>query len=207
MSRLARFACRSWHKDLKVENMKKIVVLTGAGMSAESGLSTFRDADGLWENYPVSRVATHEAWEQDPDYVNDFYNMLRVKLVKAKPNRGHELVADTASNKDNVDLTSVAGTYEGTLPAADCPGIKTVLTINTDSTYLLKQDYIDKKDGHDEASGIFKVLDGKVLMLVRPSTGEQTFYKVKNANSIIMTDSMGVEPEGETAKLYVLKKK
>lgn len=44
-------------------------------------------------------------------------------------------------------------------------------------------------------------------MLVRPSTGEQTFYKVKNANSIIMTDSMGVEPEGETAKLYVLKKK
>ena len=62
-------------------------------MSAESGLSTFRDADGLWENYPVSRVATHEAWETDPDYVNDFYNMLRGKLLEAKPNRGHELVA------------------------------------------------------------------------------------------------------------------
>lgn len=125
----------------------------------------------------------------------------------AADNDSANVVDTTASNKDNVDLTSVAGTYEGTLPAADCPGIKTVLTINTDSTYLLKQDYIDKKDGHDEASGIFKVLDGKVLMLVRPSTGEQTFYKVKNANSIIMTDSMGVEPEGETAKLYVLKKK
>lgn len=74
--------------------MKKIVVLTGAGMSAESGLSTFRDADGLWENYPVSRVATHEAWEEDPNYVNDFYNMLRAKLLAAKPNRGHELVAE-----------------------------------------------------------------------------------------------------------------
>ncbi len=74
--------------------MKKIVVLTGAGMSAESGLSTFRDADGLWENYPVSRVATHEAWEEDPDYVNDFYNMLRAKLLAAKPNLGHELVAE-----------------------------------------------------------------------------------------------------------------
>ncbi len=74
--------------------MKKIVVLTGAGMSAESGLSTFRDADGLWENYPVSRVATHEAWEEDPDYVNDFYNMLRAKLLAAKSNRGHELVAE-----------------------------------------------------------------------------------------------------------------
>lgn len=125
----------------------------------------------------------------------------------AADNDSANVVDSTASDKDNVDLASVAGTYEGTLPAADCPGIKTVLTINADSTYLLKQDYIDKKDGHDEASGIFKVLDGKVLMLVRPSTGEQTFYKVKNANSIIMTDSMGVEPEGETAKLYVLKKK
>ena len=50
--------------------MKRIVVLTGAGMSVESGLSTFRDADGLWENYPVARVATHEAWERDPVYVN-----------------------------------------------------------------------------------------------------------------------------------------
>lgn len=81
-----------------------------------------------------------------------------------------------------------------------------MLTINADSTYLLKQDYINKKDGHDEASGIFKVLDGKVFMLVRLSTGEQTFYKVKDANCIIMTDSMGVEPEDETAKLYVLKR-
>ena len=125
----------------------------------------------------------------------------------AADNDSANVVDTTASNKDNVDLASVAGTYEGTLPAADCPGIKTVITINADSTYLLKQDYIDKKDGHDEASGIFKVLDGKVLMLVRPSTGEQTFYKVKNANSIIMTDSMGVEPEGETAKLYVLERK
>ena len=62
-------------------------------MSAESGNKTFRDAGGLWENYPVARVATHEAWETDPDYVNDFYNMLRGKLLEAKPNRGHELVA------------------------------------------------------------------------------------------------------------------
>lgn len=62
-------------------------------MSVESGLSTFRDADGLWENYPVARVATHEAWERDPVYVNNFYNMLRKKLLDAKPNEGHRLVA------------------------------------------------------------------------------------------------------------------
>lgn len=117
-------------------------------------------------------------------------------------------VVDTTATDDNyVDLAAVSGTYEGTLPAADCPGIKTVLTIKADSTYQLQQDYIDKKNGHDEASGVFKVLEGKVLMLVRPSSGEQTYYKVKDNNSIVMTDSLGVEPEGETAKLYVLKKK
>lgn len=117
-------------------------------------------------------------------------------------------VVDTTATDDNyVDLAAVSGTYEGTLPAADCPGIKTVLTIKADSTYKLQQDYIDKKNGHDEASGVFKVLDGKGLVLVRPSSGEQTYYKVKDNNSIVMTDSLGVEPEGETAKLYVLKKK
>lgn len=114
-------------------------------------------------------------------------------------------VADSVSA--DVDLAAVAGTYEGTLPAADCPGIKTVLTINADSTYQLQQDYIDRKDGHDEASGVLQVLDGNVMMLVRPSSGEHSFYKVKNSKSIVMTDSLGNEPEGETAKLYVLTKK
>lgn len=117
------------------------------------------------------------------------------------------VVDNTASENANLDLTSIAGTYEGTFPAADGPGIKTVLTIKADSTYQLEQDYVDQKDGHDEASGVFKVLDGNVLMLVRPSSGEHTFYKVKDANSIVMTDSVGNEPEGETAKFYVLKKK
>lgn len=84
---------------------KKIVVLTGAGMSVESGLSTFRDADGLWENYPVSRVATHEAWEEDPVYVNNFYNMLRSKLVEKKPNEGHRLVAALEEKYDVVVVT------------------------------------------------------------------------------------------------------
>ncbi len=114
-------------------------------------------------------------------------------------------VADSVSA--DVDLAAVAGTYEGTLPAADCPGIKTVLTINADSTYQLQQDYIDRKDGHDEASGVLQVLDGNVMMLVRPSSGEHSFYKVKDSKSIVMTDSLGNEPEGETAKLYVLTKK
>ena len=85
--------------------MKKIVVLTGAGMSVESGLSTFRDADGLWENYPVSRVATHEAWEADPEFVNAFYNMLRTKYTDVKPNEGHLLVAKLEEQYDVTVVT------------------------------------------------------------------------------------------------------
>jgi len=73
--------------------MKKLVVLTGAGMSAESGFSTFRDAGGLWERYPVEKVATPEGWAADPDLVTDFYNGLRRQLAEARPNRGHELLA------------------------------------------------------------------------------------------------------------------
>jgi NAD-dependent deacetylase len=95
---------------------KKIVVLTGAGMSVESGLKTFRDADGLWEEYPVQQVATHEGWEKDPTLVTNFYNMLRKKCVGVKPNEGHRLVAELEKDYDvtvvtqNVDnLHEVAG--------------------------------------------------------------------------------------------------
>ena len=129
------------------------------------------------------------------------------KTVSADADHDSTSVADTTVAGENVDLAAVAGTYEGTLPAADCPGIKTVLTINSDSTYELKQDYIERKDGHDEASGVLQVLNGNVLMLVRPSSGEHTFYKVKDSKSIVMTDSLGNEAEGEMAKLYVLTKK
>lgn len=72
--------------------MKKIVFLTGAGMSVESGFKTFRGSDGLWENYPVEQVASHEGWEANPSFVTNFYNMLRKKLYAAQPNEGHKLI-------------------------------------------------------------------------------------------------------------------
>ena len=77
---------------------KKIVVLTGAGMSVESGLRTFRDSDGLWEEYPLQQVATHEGWEANPELVTNFYNMLRKKCWNVKPNEGHRLVAELEKN-------------------------------------------------------------------------------------------------------------
>jgi NAD-dependent deacetylase len=73
--------------------MKKIAVLTGAGVSAESGLKTFRDHNGLWHDYRVEDVATPEAWERDMDLVNEFYNERRKNLLEAQPNEAHKALA------------------------------------------------------------------------------------------------------------------
>lgn len=72
--------------------MKKIVFLTGAGMSVESGFKTFRGSDGLWEDFPVEQVASHEGWLADPTLVTNFYNSLRHKLFTAQPNEEHKLI-------------------------------------------------------------------------------------------------------------------
>ena len=68
---------------------KKLVVLTGAGISAESGLRTFRDSDGLWEGYDVTQVATPRAWKKNPALVLDFYNQRRKNVLEAQPNAAH----------------------------------------------------------------------------------------------------------------------
>lgn len=84
--------------------MKKLVILTGAGMSAESGISTFRDSGGLWEQYPVEQVATPEGYAANPKLVIDFYNIRRKELLSVKPNRGHELIA---SLEEDFEVTVV----------------------------------------------------------------------------------------------------
>ena len=78
--------------------MKNLVILTGAGMSAESGISTFRDAGGLWDRYPVEQVATPEGYQRDPALVINFYNERRKQLLDVTPNRGHELLAELEKN-------------------------------------------------------------------------------------------------------------
>jgi len=80
--------------------MKKLVVLTGAGMSAESGISTFRDSDGLWEQHKVEDVATPEAWQRNPSLVLDFYNARRKQLYEVMPNDGHRILAELEKDFD-----------------------------------------------------------------------------------------------------------
>lgn len=99
--------------------MKKLVVLTGAGISAESGIKTFRDADGLWEGHDVMEVATPEGWKKNPQLVLDFYNKRRRQLNEVDPNPAHRSIRELESKYDvsiitqNVDdLHERAGSSE-----------------------------------------------------------------------------------------------
>ncbi len=85
--------------------MKDLVALTGAGISAESGIATFRDAGGLWEGYRVEDVATPEAWHRNQELVLDFYNQRRKKALEVKPNRGHEILAELEKDFDVTIIT------------------------------------------------------------------------------------------------------
>ncbi|MCB2207000.1 MAG: NAD-dependent deacylase [Bacteroidetes bacterium] len=80
--------------------MKKLVVLTGAGISAESGISTFRDSDGLWENHRIEDVASPVGWERDPETVMKFYNLRRKQLFEVHPNEGHKALAQLEDHFD-----------------------------------------------------------------------------------------------------------
>ncbi|KIC00253.1 SIR2 family NAD-dependent protein deacylase [Flavobacterium sp. KMS] len=79
---------------------KKLVVLTGAGISAESGIKTFRDSDGLWEGHDVMEVATPEGWYKNPELVLDFYNQRRKQLKEVTPNLGHQILAELEKDFD-----------------------------------------------------------------------------------------------------------
>lgn len=84
---------------------KKLVVLTGAGISAESGIPTFRDSNGLWEGFRVEDVASPEGWYKDPSLVLDFYNQRRKRALEVRPNRGHEILAELEQHFDVTIVT------------------------------------------------------------------------------------------------------
>jgi NAD-dependent deacetylase len=85
--------------------MERLIVFTGAGMSAESGIPTFRGTDGLWENHRVEDVATPEAWDSDPELVTEFYNQRRKRVLEAEPNAGHAQIARWQEHYDVMVVT------------------------------------------------------------------------------------------------------
>ena len=108
----------------------------------------------------------------------------------------------TAVLGNRARLDSIAGTYNGALP----PNVETTLTLNADGTYLLIRTFFKEKQKEQEKlRGTFQVLDGNILMLVHPSNGDNIFYKVRDANHIVLIDSFGNEPQNVDKKNYTLK--
>ena len=109
----------------------------------------------------------------------------------------------TAVLGNRASLDSIAGTYNGVLP----PDVETTLTLNADGTYLLIQTFKEKQNEQERLKGSFHMLDGNILMLAHPSSGDNIFYKVRDANHIILIDSFGNEPKKENRDNYALIKK
>ena len=113
--------------------------------------------------------------------------------------------ATMATTTVNTKNKNFYGTYEGTLTCADCSGIRTTLKINSDTTYELRSEYLGRKDGVFEESGIYNIVGENIIELVTPSSGEKTFYKILDG-SVALSDSLGTLNGSELAEHYILKR-
>jgi NAD-dependent deacetylase len=124
--------------------MKTIVVLTGAGVSAESGVSTFRDSDGLWENHRVEDVASIEGWYRNPSVVLDFYNERRAQLATVKPNAAHLAIA---ALEDEYKVTVVTQNVDNLHERA---GSTKIIHLHGELTKVRPENCCNDSDGYSE---------------------------------------------------------
>lgn len=125
---------------------QKIAVLTGAGVSAESGISTFRDANGLWDNYNVEDVATLEGWNRNPALVLDFYNQRRRELATVRPNAAHLAIA---SLEDKYDVTVITQNIDNLHERA---GSTRIIHLHGELTKVRPENRCNERNGFSEES-------------------------------------------------------
>ena len=158
--------------------MKKIVILSGAGMSAESGISTFRDTDGLWNNYRIEEVATPEGFAKNPGLVLEFYNQRRKELLKVNPNPGHYGLVELEKNFDvqiitqNVDdLHERAGSsyvlhlHGELMKSCSVRNQKKVYDISLDHPEI----HLGDTDSHGDQLRPFIVWFGEAVPMIEPA--------------------------------------
>ena len=136
---------------------RKITVLTGAGVSAESGISTFRDSGGLWENYNVNDVASIEGWYRNPGLVLDFYNHRRKELASAMPNAAH---MDIAALEKDYEVTVITQNVDNLHERA---GSTRIIHLHGELTKVRPEDCCNERDGFSEAS-VFDIGYGEIRL-------------------------------------------
>ena len=145
---------------------KKIVVLTGAGVSAESGISTFRDSDGLWENYRVEDVASIEGWYRDPATVLDFYNARRAQLPTVRPNAAHIAIAGL---ENDYDVTVVTQNVDNLHERA---GSTRIIHLHGELTKVRPENSFNEMDGFSEET-VFDIGSDEIHMGDKAPNGAQ----------------------------------
>ena len=125
---------------------KKLVILTGAGVSAESGISTFRDSNGLWENFKVEEVASIEGWYENPFLVLDFYNARRAQLANVRPNEAHLAIAGL---EKDYDVTVVTQNVDNLHERA---GSTRIIHLHGELTKVRPENTYNEMDGFSEES-------------------------------------------------------
>ncbi|MDR1745948.1 MAG: NAD-dependent deacylase [Tannerella sp.] len=157
---------------------QRLTILTGAGMSAESGIATFRDSNGLWNNYPVEQVATPEGFAANPQLVLDFYNQRRRELLKVEPNDGHRGLAALEKDFDVFIVTqNVDNLHEraGSSHVIHLHGelMKSCPVNNLQKSYDIPPDKPDLHVGDKDADGIqlrpFIVWFGEAVPMIEPA--------------------------------------
>lgn len=123
---------------------KKIVVLSGSGISVESGMSTFRGGNGMWDNCRVEDVATPEGWHRDPEYVQDFYNRLRARLAGIKPNAAHIALAEL---EERADVTVITQNVDDLHERA---GSTNIIHLHGELTKVRPENCYNDRDGYSE---------------------------------------------------------
>ena len=125
--------------------MKKVVILSGAGVSAESGISTFRDSGGLWEQYDVMDVASATGWKRNPALVLDFYNQRRAQLEHVEPNQAH---LDIAALEKDYEVVVITQNVDNLHERA---GSTKVIHLHGELTKVRPEDIYTAEDGYDES--------------------------------------------------------
>lgn len=145
---------------------KRLVVLTGAGVSAESGVSTFRDSDGLWESYKVEDVASIEGWYRDPSLVLDFYNARRAQLTEVRPNAAHRAIAEL---EDEWNVTVVTQNVDNLHERA---GSTRIIHLHGELTKVRPENCCNDMDGYSEAS-VFDIGTDRIVLGDKAPNGAQ----------------------------------
>ena len=124
------------------------------------------------------------------------------------PQENHDQIENGGTKIENKSENSnFYGTYEGILPAADCEGIRTALTLNNDNTYVLRSEYIGEKDAIFESKGSYHFINGRLMELAQSSSNEKSYYKILDGSKVMLSEKEGTVNQGVLAEYYILKKK